>query len=402
MKKIALVNCYFGEFPWYFPFFIKSCATNPTIDFLIFSDRLYTESLPDNVKIIPFNLDKFNALATEKLGFEVSIEKAYKLCDFKPAYGLLFSEYLQQYDFWGITDIDVIYGRIREFMTDEILDTYDIICVRHDFITACCMLFKNNDYVNTLFKKSKDYQMVFTSTKNFAFDETNFEQIEIVDRYDIFNIDCEIESMQHVILKEEENRNLKSHFDLLICDGNPGELKWENGLLSFRNKLEILLFHMQYYKKNIFTNKILTWDEIPDSFYIDRYNYRKNNSLLTRFTVFYTNYLTSPVWHIKKRIGVFLSFYLFKNKLKHLEEGEYIYYLSKEKVIIRKDHDGSTYIKFKNDEEQLLYHMAINKNYFFAKELHYIFKLEIVTNNILKAFTVISPNGTGRVYTKSE
>lgn len=401
MKKIALINCYFGEFPWYFPFFMKSCATNPTVDFLIFSDTIYKESLPDNVKIIPFNLDNFNVLATEKLGFEVSLKKAYKLCDFKPAYGLLFSEHLLYYDFWGITDIDVIYGRIREFMTNEMLDTYDIICVRHNFITACCMLFKNNDYVNTLFKRSKDYKMVFTSTKNFAFDETNFEQIEIIDKYDIFKIDCEIESMQHVILKEEQNGNLKSHFDLLICDGMPGELKWEKGLFSFRNKLEILLFHMQCYKKNIFTNKVMKWDEIPDSFYIDRYNYRKNNSLFARIIIFYSHYLKSAIWYIKKRIDMFLSFYLFKSKLKYLEEGEYIYYLSKEKVIIRKDLVGSTYIKFENYEEQLLYHMVLSKNYFFAKELHYIFKFEIM-KNILNTFTVISPNGIGRVYTKSE
>jgi len=402
MKKIVLINCYFGEFPWYFPFFIKSCATNITVDFIIFSDNNYNKILPKNVSIIPFNLTDFNLLATQKLDFKIDIKKAYKLCDFKPAYGLLFSEYLQDYDFWGITDIDVIYGRIREFMTNEMLDMYDVICVKHDFITACCMLFKNNDYINTLFKRSKDYQMIFTSTKNFAFDETNFEQIEIIDKYDIFKMDCEIESMQHIILKEEQNGNLKPHFDLLICDGNPGELKWERGLFSFRNKLEILLYHLQYYKKNIFANKNMTWGEVPDSFYIDRYNYRKNNSPIDRFIVFYTDHLKPVIWYIEKRMDVFLSSHLFKSKLKILEEGEYFYYLSKKKVFIRKSNDGSTYIKFENYEEQILYNMALSENYFFAKKLYYVFKLESNGNNVLSKFTVISPNGFGRVYIKSE
>jgi hypothetical protein len=203
-------------------------------------------------------------------------------------------------------------------------------------------------------------------------------------------------------LKEEQNGNLKSHFDLLICDGNPGELKWEKGVLSFRNKLEILLFHMQFYKKNIFTNKIMKWDEIPDIFYIDRYNYRKNNFLITHYIVLFTDYLKSPLWYIKKMTGVFLSFYLFKRRLKYLEEGEYIYYLSKDKIIIRKDDSGFTYIKFKNHDEKFLYQIALSKNYFYAKGLNYIFKLEKEKNNVLDTFTVISPNGTGRVYTKSE
>jgi hypothetical protein len=286
MQKIALVNCFFGTFPWYFPFFIKSCTSNPTVDFLIFSDSDYNGILPSNVRIIPFKLGQFNELATVKLGFEVSVKKPYKLCDFKPAYGLLFSEYLMKYDFWGITDIDVIYGRIREFMTSELLDEYDVVCVKHDFITACSMLFKNNEYINTLFKKSKDYKMIFTSQKNYAFDETNFEQVGIIDKYDIFKMDCEIESMQHVILKEEFSENLVSHFDLLIVDGNPGQLKWENGLFSFRNKLEILLYHLQNYKNNVFANNQMEWDTIPDTFYIDKYNYRKNNSLINRFKIF--------------------------------------------------------------------------------------------------------------------
>ena len=41
MKKIILINCYFGNFPWYFSFFIKSCETNPSVNFIIFSDSKY-------------------------------------------------------------------------------------------------------------------------------------------------------------------------------------------------------------------------------------------------------------------------------------------------------------------------------------------------------------------------
>ena len=38
MKKIILINCYFGKFPSFFNLFLKSCEANPSVDFLIFSD----------------------------------------------------------------------------------------------------------------------------------------------------------------------------------------------------------------------------------------------------------------------------------------------------------------------------------------------------------------------------
>jgi len=60
------------------------------------------------------------------LGFEVDIESEYKLCDFKPAYGLIFSEHFKDYDFWGYCDIDIIFGNIRAYMTDVLLNEYDI------------------------------------------------------------------------------------------------------------------------------------------------------------------------------------------------------------------------------------------------------------------------------------
>lgn len=63
----------------------------------------------------------------------VAIPNSYKLCDFKPTYGLIFSEYIAKYDFWGMGDIDVIYGNIRDFITEDVLNNNDIITVKHDF-----------------------------------------------------------------------------------------------------------------------------------------------------------------------------------------------------------------------------------------------------------------------------
>ena len=45
-NKIVFIIIYLGEFLWYFPYFLKSCAFNPDIDFKIFSDN----NIPPSVK----------------------------------------------------------------------------------------------------------------------------------------------------------------------------------------------------------------------------------------------------------------------------------------------------------------------------------------------------------------
>jgi len=102
-KRIALLTCYFGKLPWYFSYFIHSCKYNPSVSFFIVTDDdSYQGELPENVKLIYKTLADVSKLATEKLGFEVHIKYGYKLCDFKPAYRLIFSEVLADKLFSGL------------------------------------------------------------------------------------------------------------------------------------------------------------------------------------------------------------------------------------------------------------------------------------------------------------
>jgi hypothetical protein len=135
--QIVFLICWQGAYPWYFPYFLQSCRYNPTVDFLIFTNQSDAQlDLPANVKIISCSIGQFKADASRRLGFEVSVESGYKLCDFKPAYGYIFHDYIKEYDFWGYCDVDVIFGNIRAFMTDELLGEYDIISARHDYLPA--------------------------------------------------------------------------------------------------------------------------------------------------------------------------------------------------------------------------------------------------------------------------
>lgn len=52
MKKIVFIIPYFGHFNNYFSIWLHSCANNPTIDWMIFTDCKVKYNYPRNVKVI--------------------------------------------------------------------------------------------------------------------------------------------------------------------------------------------------------------------------------------------------------------------------------------------------------------------------------------------------------------
>jgi hypothetical protein len=266
-KSIALVICYFGKLPWYFHYFVHSCKFNPTVDFFVLTDdRTWPGELPLNVKLICTTINEINILAEEKLGIDVCITSGYKLCDFKPAYGVIFSHLVEGYDFWGHCDIDIIFGDIRSFITDEMLTEHDLISVRHDWLSGCFLLYRNTGKLNRLFEHSKDYKKVFAGSEHFCFDETNFAHDAFTSGRYYKEIETDIESMTHVVKRLEEESYIKPFFDFYIIEGLPGRLKWTNGHLFYRNKYEVLFYHLIYFKKHY--NRSRKPIVIPDTFNI--------------------------------------------------------------------------------------------------------------------------------------
>lgn len=270
-KSIGVLICYYGKFPWYFDYFLHSCNYNQSVDFLIVTDiQDYLKPLPRNVKFIFKTIDDINILASQKLGFEVKIKHPYKFCDFKPAYGLIFSELLLKYDYWAQSDIDIIFGNIRSFLNEETLSYYDFISMRHDYTTGCFALYKNSSLMNNLFKRSKDYKKVFSSDQDFAFDESNFVNNSLTEGISIFEIKTEIESFTQVIKSAEHNNEIKAHFDFILIEGLTGKIKFDKGKIVYRNQFEAILYHL-YLLKHAFKPKKIR-KNIPDKYYISNKN----------------------------------------------------------------------------------------------------------------------------------
>lgn len=170
MNKIGLFAFYFGKFPSHMPVWIKTCAANPTIDWFLITDQQIDFPLPDNIKLTRTDIGALTGLFSEKLGLKANLYRPYKLCDFRPAYGLIYEEMLKGYDFWGYSDFDVVFGDIRAKLSEDILDSHDKI---QPF--GHLTFYRNCEKINTLFREQcegvADYRDVFVSDTHYAFDE---------------------------------------------------------------------------------------------------------------------------------------------------------------------------------------------------------------------------------------
>lgn len=171
MKKCVFINPYFGKLPSTLPIFLKTCEKNPDFEWIFFTDDESDFDFPGNVKRILMTFEEMQKLAQSKFDFPIVLNQPYKLCDYKPAYGLIFEDYIKDYNFWGHCDIDTIMGNLGKLIDDSMFEKYDkMFCLGH-------MILYRNTYDNnrTFMKEVRGrflYKESFTTEKITAFDET--------------------------------------------------------------------------------------------------------------------------------------------------------------------------------------------------------------------------------------
>lgn len=170
MKKLCFIIPHFGNLQNYFPLFLKTCQFNPTFNWLIFTDDKSQYTYPSNVHKVYMSFNDCKHLIQEKFNCEVNIERPYKLCDIRPMYGYIFSDYLKDYAYWGYCDTDLLMGNLRNILTEEFLCKYDkIFCLGH------MTIFKNTPENNRLFMSQISnrivYKDILANSSNCWFDE---------------------------------------------------------------------------------------------------------------------------------------------------------------------------------------------------------------------------------------
>ena len=263
-NTICIIAVYFGRLPNYFDLWRKSAEYNKSVDFLVITDQRI-ENLPENIQMVSMSLQEMELLAANKLGISnIKLKSPYKCCDFKPAYGIVFQDFLRQYEYWGHCDLDMILGDLNSFFEKYRLSMYDkFLELGH------LTLYRNTDEVNNRFKCSGgkyDYKTVFTTESNLLFDE-HYGMIPIYNKNGFSQFTerlfCDIATVHFRYRNISVSRNEKNHRkQVYYWDNGHAYRKWfdRNG----GHIEEYLYIHFQ--KRPNFT---LTFDNTQFSgFYI--------------------------------------------------------------------------------------------------------------------------------------
>lgn len=268
MKSIAYLIPYFGKLPKNFQFWLLTCSKNPTINWIIFTDDKTKYDIPKNVKIIYTSFESMKNRIQSNYDFKIVIDRPWKLCDFKVAYGEIFKKELKEYDYWGYCDIDLAWGDIRKFITDDLLNKYEKIGYQ-----GHSTLYKNTDEVNSRYRVSiqglPSYKEILSTNKSYAFDEgiicdiydrmkipyyskTNFAHLS---KYDYGFV------LRH-LAKEDEYKNYRQIF------------LWDNGRIL---------------RKYIYNHEIFTEEYMYIHFFCRPMTYKIKNPVETKKYVMYAD-----------------------------------------------------------------------------------------------------------------
>jgi hypothetical protein len=172
-KSIVIVVLWFGPWPKWIRFFLESCRWNPTIGWLIVTDAPTPNNLPSNVRLKLISFTDYRALIAQKLQIKPKWSEPYKLCDIRPAVGFLHEAEIAGNDYFGYGDLDVIYGDIRRFYTDEVL-SHSIVSTHEGCVGGHFTLVRNTPDLREAFRLIRGWKYLLSHAKHTAFDEGYF------------------------------------------------------------------------------------------------------------------------------------------------------------------------------------------------------------------------------------
>ncbi len=177
--SICFVIPYFGHWPFWMPFYLRSCAFNADIDWVFYTDCGIPPDAPDNVRFIEIAFADYCALVSSRLDIDFCPQSPYKLCDIKPALGLIHQDDLRGYDYWGFGDVDVIYGDLRRYLSTERLQSFSLVSTHARRVSGHLCVMRNDEQWRGAFKQVGGWREQFQSSEHQAFDERAFSKLFI-------------------------------------------------------------------------------------------------------------------------------------------------------------------------------------------------------------------------------
>ena len=271
MKKCVMILPYFGKFNNYFPLFLNSCAKNKEFDWLIYTDDRTNYDYPDNVIVKYLEFAEFRNIIESKFDFPIFLQKPYKLCDFRPAYGYIFENEVAGYKYWGHCDCDLIFGNLDKLLIPILEQNWDKV-----FAVGHLTLYLNTAENNNLFKEELDgiklYKEFLSSSTPCWFDEDwksrNIHAIFINSSKRIYSKDMSGNpsgdfAKFRLRSYDNQSRSFKTEkpIDGLFVWNNGSIERYEHDGLGNIKKTEYLYFHLQ--RRKMIISKI---DELENCY----------------------------------------------------------------------------------------------------------------------------------------
>lgn len=267
--KIAKLIPYYGSWPSYFNIYNETCKRNQNIDIIFLTDIPPYEGAAPNIRFVYMTFEQLKKRISDTLGVDASGIIPYKLCDFRPAYGLIFAEYIKGYDFWGYGDIDLIYGDTRKFLTDDVLANNDFIAFQERHLHGPFSLYRNNDFINNIFKRYEGYMDVFQNPNYVSFDEFGTSRYHIGPERDLDTLPNDAITL--IALKAQKKGELKIYLKMHVKEYiyvNKEIVKYDKGILTNYATGEEYFFYHWVIEKRALWFQYPDWKEVPDTYYV--------------------------------------------------------------------------------------------------------------------------------------
>ena len=246
MKPLLLFSPWFGPWPEWIEFFVESCKWNPEVDWLIHTDRDPPENTAPNVTFQQMSLAEYRQVLSERLGIDASAVTPYKICDFRPTFGHVFDAAVEGYGHFGYCDLDVIFGDLRAFFSDELLSGYDAVSAAPDRMAGHLSVFRNTRRSRNRFRGIRHWRRILSDPDPAGMDEASFTKLFRPKR-------------RRLIRRFLARRTLFADLaatpggSLTMPDGAPIPLRWEwhRGKLRHEERPDGTVYlHMMYWQSD--------------------------------------------------------------------------------------------------------------------------------------------------------
>lgn len=178
---LIMIVPYFGRWPEWINLFVESCKWNPSVHWRFFTDCGEPDNKADNIEFVHLSFEDYKATVRERLAITFDPPDPYKLCDLRPCIGYLHERDVAGFPFFGYCDIDVIYGDIRRFYTDEVLARFNVLSTHPERLAGHFAVLRNTRAFRYAYERIPDYKTLLEMPHFTAVDERQFTEVFLSD-----------------------------------------------------------------------------------------------------------------------------------------------------------------------------------------------------------------------------